>query len=557
MTTVSDIIAKTLAAYDTRNFFCMMGGDHELWFSLADAGIRLINCRSESGAVYMADGYARVTGKPGFVYGQRGPGVSNVAGALADALWASSPVISLTSAIAMPSRDRFEYQELDGLPLHVGVTRWNKTVSSPDRAGAMLRAAIRIATGTPPGPVHLEIPADMLRAEAKGSDAYRETGVGHVNDRRVVPDRTQVARMVDILVQGERPLIVAGNGVIISEAWDALTAFADALGIPVATTLGGKGAIASAHDLSVGVIGRNSSKVGNDAVRDAGMILAVGTRLGGLATHRWTLPFGEKRLIQIDSDPQIIGHNYPNELGVIGDARLTLEMALAIVDERKLRRPRTAWAKEIAKRVETWRGHAAKLAEEKPNDGIHPAAVIAQLREVMNPEDLIAADTGAHGGWVGGLFPVKAGRSLVRANGSLGWCFPGAMGAALASPQRRMVAVTGDGGMLYHIAEFETALRCDIPIVVVVLNNASLASERHHQERHYKRVITEVCDYRDVDFAAVARAFGAHGTRVEDRADLRDAVRDALAANMPALVDVRVSRDAGAPSANNDRTRLV
>jgi acetolactate synthase-1/2/3 large subunit len=305
------------------------------------------------------------------------------------------------------------------------------------------------------------------------------------------------------------------------------------------------------------VIGRNSSKVGNDAVRDADTIIAIGTRLGGLATHRWTLPFGEKRLLQLDSDPQIIGHNYPNALGVIGDARLTLEAALAVVDEKKLRRPRTAWAKEIAKRVETWRGHAAKLAEEKPNDGIHPADVIARLREVMAPEDLIAADTGAHGGWVGGLFPVKAGRSMVRANGSLGWVFPGAMGAVLASPHRRTVAVTGDGGMLYHIAEFETAMRCDIPIVAVVLNNASLASERHHQEKHYKRVITEVCDYRDVDFAAVARAFGAHGTRVEDRADVRDAVRDALASKMPALVDVRVSRNAGAPSANNDKTRLV
>ncbi|MGH6768961.1 MAG: thiamine pyrophosphate-binding protein [Xanthobacteraceae bacterium] len=557
MATVSDIIAKTLVAYDTKYFFCMMGGDHELWFSLADAGLKLINCRSESGAVYMADGYARVTGKPGFVYGQRGPGVSNVAGALADPLWASSPVVSLTSALASTSRDRFEYQDVDGLPLHQGVTRWNKTVSSPDRAGAMLRAAIRIATGTPPGPVHLEIPADMFRAEADDSDAYREQGVGHVNDRRVVPDRAQVARMVELLLQGEKPLIVAGGGVIVSEAWDALTAFADALSIPVATTLGGKGAIDAAHDLAVGVIGRNSSKVGNDAVRDADTVLAIGTRLGGLATHRWTLPFGEKRLIQVDSDPQIIGHNYPNALGVIGDAKLTFEMALAFVDEKKLRRPRTPWAKEIAKRVETWRGHAAKLADEKPNDGIHPADVIARLREVMAPEDLIAADTGAHGGWVGGLFPVKAGRSMVRANGSLGWVFPGAMGAVLASPQRRTVAVSGDGGMLYHIAEFETAMRCDIPIVAVVLNNASLASERHHQERHYKRVITEVCDYRDVDFAAVARAFGAHGTRVEDRADVRDAVRDALASKMPALVDVRVSRNAGAPSANNDKTRLV
>jgi acetolactate synthase-1/2/3 large subunit len=183
--------------------------------------------------------------------------------------------------------------------------------------------------------------------------------------------------------------------------------------------------------------------------------------------------------------------------------------------------------------------------------------VVARVREVMKPEDLIAADTGAMGGWVGGLFPVKAGRSMVRANGSLGWVFPGAMGAVLGAPQRRTVAITGDGGILYHIAEFETAMRCDIPVVVVVLNNASLASERHHQESHYKRVISEVCDYRDVDFAAVARAFGAHGTRVEDRSDVRDAVRDALASKMPALVDVRVSRDAHAPSANADKTRLV
>jgi acetolactate synthase I/II/III large subunit len=557
MANVSELVAATLTAYETSHFFCMMGGDHELWMALHDAGIKLVNCRSESGAVYMADGYARVSGKPGFVYGQRGPGVANVAGALADAYWAHSPVISLTSSIAMTSRDRFEYQELDGLALHTGVTRWNKTVSSPDRATAMLRAAIRIATGSPPGPVHLEIPAEMFRADADGQGAYREPQMGTVTARRLCPDRARVESMVELLAKGERPLIVAGAGVIISEAWSALTAFAEALSIPVATTLGGKGAIDSAHDLAVGVIGRNSSRVGNDSVRDADMIVAIGTRLGGLATHRWTLPFGEKRLIQADVDPGVIGHNYPIELGVIGDAKLALELATTIVDDRKLRRARTAWAKAVATRVADWRVQAARLAHERPNDGIHPASVISALREVMAPDDLIAADTGAHGGWVGALFPVKAGRSMVRANGSLGWVFPGAMGAAIAAPERRTVAVSGDGGMLYHIAEFETALRCNIPIVAVVLNNASLASERHTQQSRYKRVITEVCDYRDVDFAAIARAFGAHGARVNDAGDLNDALRDALAAGMPALVDVRVSRDARSPSANNDRTRLV
>src|SRR5262249_50194539 len=151
----SEVVAKTLKEYGTEKFFCFMGGDHELWYALHDVGIEIINCRSEAGAVYMADGYGRVSGKPGFVYGQRGPGVSNVAGAMAARLWASSPLISLPSSIAMASRDRFEYQELDCLEMHKGVTNWNKTLWVPERAAAMTRAAIRAATGPTPRPVHL------------------------------------------------------------------------------------------------------------------------------------------------------------------------------------------------------------------------------------------------------------------------------------------------------------------------------------------------------------------------------------------------------------------
>lgn len=556
MVTVAEVLAGTLRAYETEKFFCMCGGDHEFWMALQDEGIQIVNCRSESGAVYMADGYARVSGKPGFVYGQRGPGVSNVAGAMADPFWALSPVISFTSAIPRPTRDRFEYQDLDGLPIHQGVTKWNKTVSSPDRAAAMLRAAIRIATSPAPGPVHLEVPADMYAEDAGDDPVYREENLGRVTSRRLAPDRDRIGALVDRLMQAERPLIVAGHGVIISEAWDELRTFAEALSVPVATSLGGKGAIAESHDLAVGVIGRNSRRVGNDAVRACDVVLAIGTRLGGLATHRWQLPFDEKRILQIDSDPLVIGHNHRIELSVVADAKLALEAALADVDARKLRRPRTAWAQDIAKRVREWRGHFHKLADEQPEDGIHPAAVIKALREVMAPNDLVGADTGAHGGWVGGLFEVEAGHTFVRANGSLGWIFPGAMGAALASPHRRTVAVTGDGGMLYHIAEFETAMRIGVPIVVVVLNNACLASE-YHTQRHKHRVVHEVVDYRDVDFAAVARGFGAYGSTVTDRGQVADAVRDALKANRPALVDVKVSKEAQSPSANYDKTRLV
>jgi acetolactate synthase I/II/III large subunit len=558
MPNVAETIARTLAEYETDKFFCFMGGDHELWYALEDAGIRIINCRSEAGAVYMADGYARITGKPGFVYGQRGPGVANVAGALADSYWAKSPVISLTSSIPMDVRDRFEYQELDGLPLHAGVTKWNKSVWTPERACAMVRAAIRAATSAPPGPVHLEVPAEMLAMPAQSSDVYRDEALGHVNARRLPPNPAEIERIVQRLMASPKPLIVAGKGVIISEAWDELSRFAERCGVPVVTSLGGKGAISEDNDLAVGVIGRNSRKVANDVVRDCETVLAIGTRLGGLATHRWHLPFDKKTLLHIDADPQILGHNYKTEISVASDAKLALREASAAADRLGVKSTRSDWAQSVAERVRAWRREADKqAATAREADGMHPAAAIAALRTCLGPNDIIGADTGAHGGWVGALFPVQAGKTFIRANGSLGWVFPGAMGAALAAPDRRTLAVTGDGGMLYHIAEFETAMRCDIPVVVVVLNNACLASEYHTEKRKFQRVVKDVIDFNDVNFATVAQAFGAFGRRVTEASEVADAVKEALASKKPALVDVVVSKEAQSPSANLDDSRLV
>lgn len=555
MLTVAQAIAKTLKAYGTEKFFCLCGGDHDLWYALDDEGIEIINCRTENAAVYMADGYARMTGKPGFVYGQRGPGVANLAGALADPFWAKSPVISLTSSTALASRDRFEYQECEGLPLHVGLTKWNKTLSSPGRAAAMLRAAIRHALSPSPGPAHLEIPADMFEMES-GEEIFREENIDTVNSFRFPPDHAKLTAVIEGLLTADKPLIVAGKGVVISGAWDELTKFAEALSIPVATSLGGKGAIDESNDLAMGVIGRNSRKIGNDSVRDCDAVLAIGTRLGGLATHRWTLPFDKKILFHIDADAQILGHNYRTRASVAADAKLTLAAANDIVAERKLARPRTAWAKGMTERLDTWRKHAAELHNAQKVEGIHPAEVVAAVRRAMGPNDVVGADTGAHGGWVGALFPVAAGKTMIRANGSLGWVFPGALGAALGAPGRRVVAITGDGGMLYHMSEFETALRCNIPAVVVVMNNACLASEYQTQKRH-QRTVNSVLDFRDVDFAAVARAFGAFGARVTKSEDLDAVIKAALADGGPALVDVVVGKEAQSPSANRDKTRLV
>jgi acetolactate synthase-1/2/3 large subunit len=556
MATVAEVVARTLAAYGTEKFFCLMGGDHELWYALEKVGIDIINCRNEASAVYMADAYSRVSGKPGFVYGQRGPGVANVAGAMADPLWASSALISFTSSIGMSSRDRYEYQELDGIRMHEGVTRWNKTVSTPKRAAGMLRAAIRVATGPCPEPVHLEIPAEMYAADAGADEAYREETLGVLNGRRIPPPPGAMRAVIDRLLEAKRPLIVAGKGVVISEAWDELTRFAEALSIPVATSLGGKGAIAEDHDLAVGTIGRNSRRVGNDTVREADMVLAIGTRLGGLATHRWTLPFDQKPLIQIDTSHANLGHNFRCALTVLADARTALQAGLDEIARGGLARGRTAWAKQVAENVAAWRNEAKKMAEERCADGIHPAAVVAAMREVMGPQDIVAADTGAIGSWIGSLFPVQAGKTMVRANGSLGWVLPGILGAQLARPQRRAVALSGDGGLLYHIGELETALRWSIPAIIVVVNNSCLASEYHTQKKH-GHVVKQVLDFSDTDFAAVARAFGAFGERVTETKDIKDAIRAALASGKPGIVDVVCSKEAVAPSANNDKTRRV
>lgn len=551
---VAEVLAKTLKSYGTELFFCVTGGDQALWLALRDAGIRVVNCRSEKAATYMADGYARMSGRPGFVYGQYGPGVANVAAGLADPYWGLSPVVSLTSSMRTPSRDRFEYQELDQLGMHGPVTLWNKGVSVPARAGAMLRAAIRVATGQVPGPVHLEIPADVLNAEVGETLVYAEPGAGRVGARRIPPPAGAMREVVQRLLAAERPVLLAGSGVMLSEAWEEFSSFADALSVPVVTSMGGKGAIAEESDLAVGLIGRYSRKVANDVVGEADCVLAIGSRLGGLVTDAWQVLPDEAAILHIDADPAILGHNYREELSVLADAKLALQEGLAVAGELGGQRARTAWARSVAERVQRWREEVARYEDEEPGDGIHPARVISALRAALSPDDIVVADTGYMAAWTGALFPVHVGRNFIRAAGSLGWAYPAALGAALAAPGRRTVAVIGDGGIGYHIGELETAIRAKIPAVAVVLNNGALAFEYHAQRYLWGgRVIPEVNDFHDVDYAAVARAYGAHGSRVTDPAKLPGVLKEALEMNEPAVIDVVVSKEAMAPVRNFER----
>jgi acetolactate synthase-1/2/3 large subunit len=549
MPRVADFVARTLKAYDTEYFFFVTGGDQALWIALEDAGIRMVACRSEKGAAYMADGYARVSGKPGFVYGQYGPGVSNVAAGLADPYWSMSPVISLTTSMRTTSRDRYDYQELDQLPLHAPLTRWNRAVGRPDRAPEMVRAAIRAATGSPPGPAHLEIPADMLRAEIDGVRVYREPAFGQVPSLRTAPPPEAAARLADALLQAERPVLIAGNGVLLSQAWDEVEALAEALSLPVATSMGGKGAIREDHDLAVGVIGRYSRKSANDLVRRADLALVVGCRLGGMATDSYTVPDPRAHILHVDVDTQVLGATYREEVSVQADAKLALASVLEEVRRRDaVRDERTPWARHVAETTQAWRNEALRACERPAGQPIHPGWVMDRLRSALAPTDILVADTGYMGAWTGALFPVTApGRHYIRAAGSLGWALPASLGAALAAPGRRVVCVTGDGGVGYHVAELETAARYGITVLIVVLNNRSLAFEYHDQKYLFERVLPAVNDFTDVDYGRVAADFGGRGQRVGEAAELDEAIRGGLAGEGPALLDVLVDKEVHAP----------
>jgi acetolactate synthase-1/2/3 large subunit len=460
-----------------------------------------------------------------------------------------SPVISFTTSIRTPARDRYEYQELDQLPLHTSVTRWNKTISRVDRAAEMVRAAIRAATGLPSGPVHLEIPADMLRSNFDGGPVYKETAFGQVPSLRTAPPAESVKSLVDALLQAERPVLIAGNGVLLSQAWDEVQALAETLRLPVATSMGGKGAIREDHELALGVIGRYSRKVANDIVREADLALVIGCRLGGLVSDSYTVPSPTARILHIDVDSNVLGTTYREEIGVLADAKLALQAILEEVKSRGAQGAFAGWAQQATSRVQLWHEEVQRVASRSAGKAIHPLTALAALRTTLKPTDIVVADTGYMGAWTGATFPVTAsGRNFIRAAGSLGWAFPASLGASLAAPERRVVCVSGDGGFGYHLGEIETALRCHIPAVIMLMNNQSLAFEYHEQKYNWgNRIVPQVNDFVDVDYSAVARAFGARGSRITDARDLPEALHEAVQANELILLDVIVDKEVHAP----------
>jgi acetolactate synthase-1/2/3 large subunit len=535
-------VAQTMRNHGVEHFFHVSGGMISLFIEIEDAGIDLVLARSEKAAAYMADGYSRVSYRPSVCFGQAGPGAINLAAGISEAYWTCTPVVALTGSTSVPHLYRFQYQELDEMPLFEPTTKWNAQIFSADRAAEIMRNAFTVATSGCPEPVHVNLHYDAANEEAEIPEPPTTPGHNTYPTARPHPDPASVKEVAEALTRAERPVLVAGGGVIISQAWGEVVELAEQLFIPVATTLSGKGTIPDAHPLSVGVVGRYSSSTANKVVADADTVFFIGSRAGGMATDNWTVPGQDATILQLDVEPENMGRNYNVAAEMTCDAKAGLRDLLAVLREMTRKPEKRPYLEQVAALKSEW-GEMASSVMSSDAVPIKPHRVIKEIRDVLGEKDILVADTGQMGAWTGVLYPTVApGRTYIRAAGTLGWSLPAAIGAKYAAGDRRVLDVTGDGGVAYHISELETALRCDKPFVAVVFNNVTLGMLHYGFKWRGEGKALRASDFVDIDYGKVAEAFNCYGQRVERPGELKEAMEAAFDSGKPAVIDVMIDR---------------
>ncbi|MDP6787012.1 MAG: thiamine pyrophosphate-binding protein [Rhodospirillales bacterium] len=554
---LSQAMAAMLKAYGAEYFFTLTGGPQEpLMEAQLGQGIKVVLGRTERSAFAMADAYARLTGKPTFGTAQYGCGTAMLPFALVDAYWAHSPLIAINSAPDINTKFMYEYQELEQVPMMAGVTKWAGELPAPDRIADVMRTAVRAAVSGSPGPAYLSIPMNWYTAEL--SDAvkiYAEPAFTAVAAQRSAPVAGDIERAVEVLAKASRPAILAGGGVLMSSAWDELTALAEALDVPVVTSISGKGAIAETHPLAVGVCGRYSRKIANDTMEECDVLVVVGSRLGAMGTDTFKVPTPDTAIVHIDADAMNLGRSYREEVSICADAKVALAMLTDAAGQAGLPgtpSPWEEWTRGIQGRLATWREKCRERAAEGMIDGrLNPFTVLAELNGEMRPDDVVVADTGYMAAWSGTILEQKAaGRGSLRAAGSLGWAFPAAIGAKLAAgDDRRVLCLSGDGGMGYHLADLETALRLGLQVTTVVMNNAAFGFSYDVQRYLHSQSerLPDATEFLDLDFAAIATAFGAHGETVVEPGELVPAMRRCEESGKAALINVKTSKEVTPP----------
>jgi acetolactate synthase-1/2/3 large subunit len=516
--------------------------------ALGKSRIRYISTRHEQVAAHAADGYARASGKPGVLLTHLGPGLTNAATGVANAALDSIPLVVIAGDVPSHYFGRHPHQEIN---LHMDGDQFEvyrpfcKRIYRVDRPADLPRIverAFHLSQSGRPGPVLVDVPMDIFSADLP-VDAFQKTPAPVA---RPAIDTEAVERIVDALAGARNPVIYAGGGVLASGATAELAALAEAFEIPVAHTLMGKGCMHEDHPLLLGMTGFWGTPIANEMCRTADLILAVGTRLAEASSSSWdprfTFAIPPGRLMHIDIDPAEIGRNFPTEFGVVADARNAL-VALAAAARSRSRRPRG----DLRSRIRLGRGEfASNWAHQRTSDQfpMRPERILAEVRKAVPEDGFIVTDVGWNKNGVGQQFPITVPGTFITPSGlaTMGFGPAAVLGVKMARPDRAAVALIGDGAFGSNPSVVATAMEANLPVVWVVMDNAAFGTIAGLEKMHYGWSFGCLFERNGqtytVDFAAIARGFGARGVRLQAASELAPALREALASDLPTVIQV-------------------
>jgi acetolactate synthase-1/2/3 large subunit len=549
----AEALVRLLAAHDVKHIFGLCG-DSSLPFydALArlDHGMTHILTRDERHAAYMADGYARVTGKVGVCEGPSGGGATYILPGVVEANESSVPVLAITTDVSTNSAGRFPLTELDQDALFRPLTKYNGVIPQAGLMPRMVRAAFRAMTSGSMGAAHLGLPFDVQKAPVPEDDIWADPQFGSFPSLRAAPDPADVESLLEALLSAKKPVVVCGGGVVLSGGEAELQNLAETLDLPVCTTISGQGSLAETHPNCVTVVGSNGGRPSTRAVVDAAdLVLFIGCRAGSVTTERWRSPPPGVRILHIDADPMAIGANYETEAAICADARLTLAALNRTLKDSG--ETRAFGGAEIAAKAKAAKAAAFLALAESTDKPILPERVVATCNRLLPDDAVVVADPGTPCPYFSAYYELRRpGRQFFsnRAHGALGYSVGGAIGAQIGRPNAKVVSVMGDGSFGFSVGEFETVMRLGLPITFVVFSNSVYGWIKAGQKSGFDARYFSV-DFTRTDHAAVAAAYGLKCWRVEEPGELEPALKTAFATDGPTLVDIIAQplQDADAP----------
>lgn len=523
---------------------------------IPEFGMRQIAYRTENAGAAMADGYARASQKVAVVTAQNGPAAALLAPGLAEAFKASVPMVAIVQDVRRNQTDKNAFQELDHFDIFRGCAKWVKRVADLSRIEDYVDMGFTAAASGRPGPVVLLFPQDLLlEAAPDGLGEQRQASLGTYPLDRCMADPARIVEAAKLLAAAKYPMIVAGGGVHLSGAHEVLADLQESASLPVATTSMGKGAVAETHALSLGVIGyfmgtRGMARHLRELVDRADCVLFVGDRTNQNGTDSWTLFPKSARYFHIDVDSLEVGRNY-EALRLVGDAKVTLQAlsdAMACLDLSARRAARGEVEQKIAIGKKAFQAEADAMLNSNLVP-IRPERLMNELLSVMTSDVQIVTDASYSSIWAMNYLTAQyAGQRFLTGRGlaGLGWGFPAAIGAKIAHPSREVICITGDGAFAHMWSELETAVRMKTKVILIVLNNQILGYQWHAEEVMYGSH-TDACQFAPVDHAAIARACGCEGVRVEKPGDFKPALEQAMKSPQTTLIDVMIDPKAYPP----------